>query len=125
LTRVLQHTGGKQVQAVRLLGITRGSLRTKIHDDAPPWCSEFRAQCPDALHVYKCSTNFSAARTRRPAATFFGCISLAGACILGTSEPAAQERWRPRRREPSDSKPSNAGKAGRPWKGPLCLAVKS
>jgi two-component system, NtrC family, response regulator AtoC len=30
LTRVLQHTGGNQVQAARLLGITRGSLRTKI-----------------------------------------------------------------------------------------------
>jgi two-component system response regulator AtoC len=30
LTRVLQHTGGNQVQAARILGITRGSLRTKI-----------------------------------------------------------------------------------------------
>lgn len=30
LTRVLRHTGGNQVQASRLLGITRGSLRTKI-----------------------------------------------------------------------------------------------
>jgi two-component system nitrogen regulation response regulator GlnG len=32
LTRVLQHTGGNQVQAARLLGITRGSLRTKIRE---------------------------------------------------------------------------------------------
>jgi two-component system nitrogen regulation response regulator GlnG len=32
LTRVLQHTGGNQLQAARLLGITRGSLRTKIRD---------------------------------------------------------------------------------------------
>jgi two-component system nitrogen regulation response regulator GlnG len=32
LTRVLQHTEGNQVQAARLLGITRGSLRTKIRD---------------------------------------------------------------------------------------------
>jgi two-component system nitrogen regulation response regulator GlnG len=32
LTRVLRHTGGNQVQAARLLGITRGSLRTKIRD---------------------------------------------------------------------------------------------
>ncbi len=30
LTRVLNHTGGNQVQAARILGITRGSLRTKI-----------------------------------------------------------------------------------------------
>lgn len=30
LTRVLQQTGGNQVQAARILGITRGSLRTKI-----------------------------------------------------------------------------------------------
>jgi two-component system nitrogen regulation response regulator GlnG len=30
LTRVLQHTGGNQVQAARLLGINRGSLRAKI-----------------------------------------------------------------------------------------------
>lgn len=30
LTRVLNHTGGNQVQTARLLGITRGSLRTKI-----------------------------------------------------------------------------------------------
>jgi two-component system nitrogen regulation response regulator GlnG len=30
LTRVLQHTSGNQVQAARILGITRGSLRTKI-----------------------------------------------------------------------------------------------
>jgi two-component system nitrogen regulation response regulator GlnG len=29
---VLQHTGGNQVQAARLLGITRGSLRTKIRE---------------------------------------------------------------------------------------------
>jgi two-component system nitrogen regulation response regulator GlnG len=32
LTRVLQQTGGNQVQAARILGITRGSLRTKIRD---------------------------------------------------------------------------------------------
>lgn len=30
IVRVLQHTGGNQVQAARILGITRGSLRTKI-----------------------------------------------------------------------------------------------
>jgi two-component system, NtrC family, response regulator AtoC len=30
LVRVLQHTDGNQVQAARILGITRGSLRTKI-----------------------------------------------------------------------------------------------
>ena len=30
LTRVLRHTGGNQVQAAKLLGITRGSLRDKI-----------------------------------------------------------------------------------------------
>ncbi len=30
LTRVLQHTGGNQVQSARILGITRGSLRNKI-----------------------------------------------------------------------------------------------
>jgi two-component system response regulator AtoC len=30
LLRVLRHTGGNQVQASRILGITRGSLRTKI-----------------------------------------------------------------------------------------------
>ncbi len=30
LTRVLRHTEGNQVQAARILGITRGSLRTKI-----------------------------------------------------------------------------------------------
>ena len=29
LTRVLMHTAGNQVQAARILGITRGSLRTK------------------------------------------------------------------------------------------------
>ena len=32
LTRVLQHTHGNQVQAAKMLGITRGSLRTKIRD---------------------------------------------------------------------------------------------
>jgi two-component system nitrogen regulation response regulator GlnG len=32
LTRVLRHTRGNQLQAARLLGITRGSLRTKIRD---------------------------------------------------------------------------------------------
>jgi two-component system nitrogen regulation response regulator GlnG len=32
LTRVLQQTGGNQLQAARILGITRGSLRTKIRD---------------------------------------------------------------------------------------------
>ena len=30
LMRVLQHTGGNQVQSARILGITRGSLRNKI-----------------------------------------------------------------------------------------------
>src|SRR5262249_32452029 len=30
LTRVLDHTRGNQVQAAKILGITRGSLRTKI-----------------------------------------------------------------------------------------------
>jgi len=30
LTRVLRHTSGNQVKAAKLLGITRGSLRTKI-----------------------------------------------------------------------------------------------
>jgi two-component system nitrogen regulation response regulator GlnG len=30
LVRVLKHTGGNQVQAARILGITRGSLRLKI-----------------------------------------------------------------------------------------------
>lgn len=30
VTRVLRHTGGNQLQAAKLLGITRGSLRTKI-----------------------------------------------------------------------------------------------
>jgi two-component system nitrogen regulation response regulator GlnG len=32
LTRVLRHTGGNQLQAARILGITRGSLRTKVRD---------------------------------------------------------------------------------------------
>jgi two-component system nitrogen regulation response regulator GlnG len=32
LTRVLEHTGGNQLQAARLLGITRGSLRTKLRE---------------------------------------------------------------------------------------------
>jgi two-component system nitrogen regulation response regulator GlnG len=32
LTRVLQETGGNQLQAAKLLGITRGSLRTKLRD---------------------------------------------------------------------------------------------
>ena len=30
LTSVLKHTEGNQVQAARILGITRGSLRNKI-----------------------------------------------------------------------------------------------
>src|SRR5262249_274164 len=30
LTRVLEHTGGNQLQAAKLLGITRGSLRFKL-----------------------------------------------------------------------------------------------
>ena len=30
VTRVLRHTGGNQLQAAKVLGITRGSLRTKI-----------------------------------------------------------------------------------------------
>ena len=29
---MLQHTGGNQLQAAKILGITRGSLRTKIRD---------------------------------------------------------------------------------------------
>jgi two-component system nitrogen regulation response regulator GlnG len=32
LTRVLHHTGGNQLQAAKILGITRGSLRTKLRD---------------------------------------------------------------------------------------------
>jgi two-component system nitrogen regulation response regulator GlnG len=32
LTRVLQYTGGNQLQAAKILGITRGSLRTKLRD---------------------------------------------------------------------------------------------
>jgi two-component system nitrogen regulation response regulator GlnG len=32
LTRVLQHTGGNQLRAAKILGITRGSLRTKLRD---------------------------------------------------------------------------------------------
>jgi DNA-binding NtrC family response regulator len=32
LTRVLRHTGGNQLQAAKILGITRGSLRSKIRD---------------------------------------------------------------------------------------------
>jgi two-component system nitrogen regulation response regulator GlnG len=32
LTKVLQHTGGNQVQAAQILGITRGSLRNKVRD---------------------------------------------------------------------------------------------
>ena len=32
LTRVLQHTNGNQLQAAKLLGITRGSLRTKLRE---------------------------------------------------------------------------------------------
>jgi two-component system nitrogen regulation response regulator GlnG len=32
LTRVLQHTNGNQLQAAKLLGITRGSLRGKLRD---------------------------------------------------------------------------------------------
>jgi two-component system nitrogen regulation response regulator GlnG len=31
LTRVLRHTGGNQSRAAKMLGITRGSLRNKIH----------------------------------------------------------------------------------------------
>ena len=30
VTRVLRHTGGNQLQAAKILGITRGSLRTKV-----------------------------------------------------------------------------------------------
>jgi len=30
ITRVLRHTGGRQLQAAKILGITRGSLRTKL-----------------------------------------------------------------------------------------------
>jgi DNA-binding NtrC family response regulator len=32
VTRVLRHTNGNQLQAAKILGITRGSLRTKIRD---------------------------------------------------------------------------------------------
>jgi two-component system nitrogen regulation response regulator GlnG len=32
LTHVLRHTGGNQLQAARILGITRGSLRAKLRD---------------------------------------------------------------------------------------------
>jgi two-component system nitrogen regulation response regulator GlnG len=32
LTQVLEHTGGNQLQAARILGITRGYLRNKIRD---------------------------------------------------------------------------------------------
>ncbi|HEV3116950.1 MAG TPA: sigma-54 dependent transcriptional regulator [Gemmataceae bacterium] len=32
VSRVLQHTGGNQLQAAKILGITRGSLRTKLRD---------------------------------------------------------------------------------------------
>jgi two-component system nitrogen regulation response regulator GlnG len=32
LTRVLQHTDGNQLRAAKILGITRGSLRTKLRD---------------------------------------------------------------------------------------------
>jgi two-component system nitrogen regulation response regulator GlnG len=32
LTHVLRHTGGNQLQAARILGITRGSLRAKVRD---------------------------------------------------------------------------------------------
>jgi two-component system nitrogen regulation response regulator GlnG len=32
LTKVLQHTGGNQVQAAHILGITRGSLRNKLRE---------------------------------------------------------------------------------------------
>ena len=32
LTRVLQQTQGNQLQAAKILGITRGSLRTKLRD---------------------------------------------------------------------------------------------
>jgi len=32
LTKVLQHTGGNQLQAAKILGITRGSLRNKLRD---------------------------------------------------------------------------------------------
>jgi two-component system nitrogen regulation response regulator GlnG len=32
LTRVLRHTGGNQLRAAKLLGITRGSLRAKVRD---------------------------------------------------------------------------------------------
>jgi two-component system nitrogen regulation response regulator GlnG len=32
LTRVLQHTGGNQLRAASILGITRGSLRNKLRE---------------------------------------------------------------------------------------------
>jgi two-component system nitrogen regulation response regulator GlnG len=32
VTKVLQHTGGNQLQAAKILGITRGSLRNKVRE---------------------------------------------------------------------------------------------
>jgi two-component system nitrogen regulation response regulator GlnG len=32
LTRVLEYTGGNQLQAAKILGITRGSVRTKLRE---------------------------------------------------------------------------------------------
>ncbi len=32
MTKVLQHTGGNQLQAAKMLGITRGSLRNKLRE---------------------------------------------------------------------------------------------
>jgi two-component system nitrogen regulation response regulator GlnG len=32
LTRVLRHTGGNQVQAAKILGINRGSVRSKARE---------------------------------------------------------------------------------------------
>src|SRR5262249_16171958 len=42
ITRVLRHTGGNQLQAAKILGVNRGSLRTKIkalniHIDRQVW----------------------------------------------------------------------------------------
>jgi two-component system nitrogen regulation response regulator GlnG len=47
LTRVLQHTGGNRLQAAKLLGITRGSLRSKLRDLGITIASNITADEPD------------------------------------------------------------------------------
>src|SRR5205814_1642337 len=56
LTRILQHTNGNQVQAARLLGITRGSLRTKLRalGRAPRQGREVRPGRPTFLGRLNC-----------------------------------------------------------------------